>query len=143
MIIGRKKEQQRLIEAYESDYSEFVAVYGRRRVGKTFLIRETFNYHFTFQHAGVANGSMREQLSAFADSLADCGYAKRSLPSDWISAFSALKEIIQNSDDKKKVIFIDEMPWMDTARSGFVSALEHFWNSWASARRDILLIICA
>ncbi|MBR5029529.1 MAG: ATP-binding protein [Muribaculaceae bacterium] len=142
MIIGRKKEQQRLIEAYESDYSEFVAVYGRRRVGKTFLIRETFNYHFTFQHAGVANGSMREQLSAFADSLADCGYAKRSLPSDWISAFSALKEIIQNSDDKKKVIFIDEMPWMDTARSGFVSALEHFWNSWASARRDILLIIC-
>ena len=142
MLIGRKKELQRLIEAYESDYSEFVAVYGRRRVGKTFLIRETFSYQFTFQHAGVANRGLRDQLDAFVDSLSDCGYKTKSRPSSWIEAFSMLKEHIRLSAAKKKVIFIDEIPWMDTPRSGFVSALEHFWNSWASARKDILLIVC-
>ena len=57
MLIGRKNEQQRLRDAYESEYSEFVAVYGRRRVGKTFLIRETFDYKFTFQHSGLANST--------------------------------------------------------------------------------------
>ena len=142
MLIGRKIEQQRLIEAYESDYSEFVAVYGRRRVGKTCLIREVFSYQFTFQHAGLANRGMRDQLAAFVDSLADCGYKATSRPTNWIEAFSLLKEHIRLSDVKKKVIFIDEIPWMDTPRSGFVSALEHFWNSWASARKDILLIVC-
>lgn len=142
MIIGRKIEQKRLIEAFESDYSEFVAVYGRRRVGKTFLIRETFDYHFTFQHAGVANRDMNEQLAAFTDSLADCGFHANKAPTKWLEAFALLKELIKQSSDKKKVIFIDEMPWMDTPKSGFVSALEHFWNSWASARKDILLIVC-
>lgn len=142
MLIGRKIEQQRLIDAYESDYSEFVAVYGRRRVGKTFLIRETFDYHFTFQHAGVANQGMREQLAAFADSLADCGLTGAKTPSTWLEAFALLKELIRKSEDKKKVIFIDEMPWMDTPKAGFVAALEHFWNSWASARKDILLVVC-
>ena len=142
MLIGRKIEQQRLIEAYESDYSEFVAVYGRRRVGKTFLVRESFSYQFTFQHAGVANRGMCDQLDAFVDSLADCGYKTKSRPKNWIEAFSLLKEHVRLSKAKKKVIFIDEIPWMDTPRSGFVSALEHFWNSWASARKDILLIVC-
>ena len=142
MLIGRKIEQQRLIEAYDSVYSEFVAVYGRRRVGKTFLIRETFNYKFTFQHAGVANQGFKEQLGAFADSLADSGFKPKKKPSNWLEAFAFLKELISQSGDKKKVIFIDEMPWMDTPRSGFVPALEHFWNGWASARKDILLIVC-
>lgn len=142
MLIGRKIEQQRLIEAYESEYSEFVAVYGRRRVGKTFLIRESFSYQFNFQHAGVANGSMRDQLEAFFDSLSDCGFKAKKRPTSWIEAFAMLKEHIRSSHEKKKVIFIDEIPWMDTPRSGFVSALEHFWNSWASARKDILLIVC-
>ena len=44
--------------------------------------------------------------------------------------------------EEKKVIFIDEIPWLDTPRSGFLSALEYFWNSFASARKDVLLIIC-
>ena len=73
MIIGRDKEQRELHEAYESEYSEFAVVYGRRRVGKTFLVRETFNYTFTFEHSGVAKGNMRVQLRAFRDSLADAG----------------------------------------------------------------------
>ena len=73
MIVGRNKEQEILREAYESEYSQFVAVYGRRRVGKTFLVRETFDYQFTFEHSGVAQGNNRVQLTAFRDSLVDAG----------------------------------------------------------------------
>ena len=80
MIIGRDKEQRELHEAYESEYSEFAVVYGRRRVGKTFLVRETFNYTFTFEHSGVAKGNMRVQLRAFRDSLADAGMGKVKFP---------------------------------------------------------------
>ncbi|MDO4511972.1 MAG: ATP-binding protein [Bacteroidales bacterium] len=142
MIIGREKEIERLREAYESDYSEFVAVYGRRRVGKTFLVREAFNYQFTFQHAGLANSNMKQQLAAWRLSLKDAGLEKVNVPRNWLDAFDLLKALIKQSADKKKVVFIDEMPWMDTKRSEFISALEHFWNCWASARKDVLLIIC-
>lgn len=143
MIIGRIAEQKELLRAYNSDYSEFVAVTGRRRIGKTFLIRETFNYNFTFQHSGLANQKNRAQLKEFRQSLVKYGLKKCRVPSDWSDAFFLLSELIdQYKDDKKKVIFIDELPWMDTPRSNFVSSLEHFWNGYASARKDILLIIC-
>lgn len=142
MIIGREKEISQLREAYESEYSEFVAVYGRRRVGKTFLVREAFEYSFTFQHAGLAKSNMKKQLTAWKSSLADAGFKVGAMPKSWIEAFDLLKDLIRNSTDAKKVIFIDEMPWMDTRRSEFVPALEHFWNAWASGRKDVLLIIC-
>lgn len=141
-MIGREKEQKQLLRAYESDYSEFVAVYGRRRVGKTFLIRETFNGLFTFQHSGLANSPMNDQLSAWTDDINDSGIKVKKKPRNWLDAFSLLKEVIKNSKEKRKIIFIDEMPWMDTPRSKFVMALEHFWNGWASARKDVLLIVC-
>ena len=140
-MIGREKEQQQLRQAYDSDVSEFVAVYGRRRVGKTFLIREVFNYSFTFQHAGLANSMMNDQLIAWHSSLQDVGYQGK-VAKSWLEAFDQLKDVVRLSKEKKKVIFIDEMPWMDTPRSKFVAALEHFWNSFASARRDVLLIVC-
>lgn len=142
MIIGREREREMLRQAYESDYSQFVAVYGRRRVGKTFLIRETFNYSFTFQHAGVAKKDTREQLKYFRASLERCGLKKVRIPRDWTDAFFLLEQLINKSDEKKKVIFIDETPWMDAPKSGFLTALEYFWNVVASARKDILLIIC-
>ncbi len=142
MLIGRKKEQQELMEAYNSDYSEFVAVTGRRRIGKTFLIRETFNYKFAFQHSGLANQKTRAQLKEFRQSLLKCGMKKCRVPSDWFDAFFLLSEFLDKLGEGKKVIFIDELPWMDAPRSNFVSAIEHFWNSYASARKDILMIIC-
>lgn len=142
MLIGRTKEQKILREAYASEYSQFVAVYGRRRVGKTFLVRETFNYQFTFEHSGVAHGNNRVQLTAFRDSLIDAGMAKTAIPANWMEAFALLRQFIRQSPEGKKVIFIDEIPWMDSPRSNFVSALEYFWNAFASARKDILLIIC-
>jgi len=142
MLIGRKEEQSRLNEAYDSEYSEFVAVYGRRRVGKTFLIRETFNYSFTFQHSGIAKKNTKQQLKYFKDSLLQCGFGSAHLPSDWNDAFMQLSALIKQSDEKKKIVFIDEISWMDAPRSGFVTALEYFWNAFASARKDVLLIIC-
>lgn len=143
MIIGRKEEIDKLNRAYNSDHSEFVAVYGRRRIGKTYLIRETFGNSFTFQYTGIINISNKEQLNEFHANLIQQG-----LPSDikaprtWFEAFHQLENLISKSKQERKVIFIDELPWMDAPNSRFIPAFEHFWNGWASARHDVLLIIC-
>ena len=142
MLIGREKEIKTLQQAYHSEYSEFVAVYGRRRIGKTFLIREAFNYQFAFQHTGVYKESLKKQLRNFRDALRMSGMKKAKIPTDWSDAFFQLAQFIKENKEEKKVIFIDEIPWLDTPRSGFLSALEYFWNSFASARKDVLLIIC-
>jgi len=142
MIIGREKEQQKLRDAYKSGNSEFVVIYGRRRVGKTYLVREVFDQKFSFTHAGLANADKSSQLEAWVESLKEYGLNDVPKQKSWIQAFSLLKEVVRQSKSRKKVIFIDEMPWMDTQHSGFVTALEHFWNGWASARKDILLIVC-
>lgn len=142
MLIGRVEEQERLLNAYHSDKSEFVAVYGRRRVGKTYLVRETFAQKFTFTYTGIANKNTRGQLQAFHTALKAQGDNKSALPANWPEAFAQLAALITQSKAKRKVVFIDEMPWMDAPRSGFISALEHFWNAWADARKDIVLIVC-
>ena len=95
MLIGRVEQQQDLREAFASEYSEFVAVYGRRRVGKTFLVRETFDYSFTFEHSGVAGGNNKTQLRAFRDSLADAGLHRARIPDNWMDAFSELRRLIK------------------------------------------------
>ena len=143
MIIGREKEQRELLGLLEKEESQFCAVYGRRRVGKTYLIRETFNYQFCFQHTGVAKGTLRQQLTAFRNSLAAAGM-KCAIPKTWIEAFELLKQLINQAPAGKKVLFIDELPWMDTPKGSLIGALENFWNGWATARRekDIVLIVC-
>lgn len=144
-LIGRNKEAAALEDKYRSLSAEFVAIYGRRRVGKTYLIREVFKDRMTFQHTGVANAGMRDQLGRFYASLLRYFKNDGSLraPKDWFEAFELLIAVIEKQGEAgKKVIFLDELPWMDTRNSKFLSALEHFWNSWASARRDILLIVC-
>lgn len=142
MLIGREKEKGRLLQASCEEDSMFVALYGRRRVGKTYLVRETFSNNFTFYHTGLAKSSMKEQLAAWRLSLREYGLKKATRPHTWLDAFDALKEIIRQSSEQKKIIFIDELPWMDTQRSGFIPALENFWNGWASARKDVVLIVC-
>ena len=141
-MVGRKDECRRLLAAKNSEYSEFVAVYGRRRVGKTFLVRETFGYSFTFQHSGVANGTLAEQLHEFRSAVIEQGYEDCPRLASWFDAFDALKHVISRSSEAKKTVFIDELPYMDVVGSRLIPALEHFWNSWASARKDVLLIIC-
>lgn len=143
MIIGRKEEKARLQRAYDSEVSEFVTVYGRRRIGKTFLVRETFKDRFTFQYTGIFNVRNRKQLEEFHTALVDQGLDKaEDRPKDWFEAFHQLEKLIGKSSESRKVIFLDELPWMDARNSELIKALEHFWNGWASARNDILLIIC-
>jgi AAA+ ATPase superfamily predicted ATPase len=143
-IIGRKKEIQAIQSLKESTKSEFLAVYGRRRVGKTYLIRNVFNEDFVFQLTGLANTKLQGQLANFHRTLMRQNPKNESMTpaKNWFDAFQQLMDFVEQSSVPKKVIFLDELPWFDTPQSGFISALEHFWNSWASARRDIILVVC-
>ncbi len=143
MFVARKAEQKILMDAASSKDSSFIAVYGRRRIGKTYLVRETFNRKILFSHTGVNRQNTAVQLTAFKSSLDDAGYHDMPKPSSWFEAFDSIKEIIMRSRAKKKIIFLDELSWMDTPRSDFMTALEFFWNGWANARKDVLLIVCA
>ncbi len=141
ILIGRKKEKKLLAKIYNSNKAEFVAVYGRRRVGKTFLIREFYNEKIVFQTAGLSIGGTKEQLKNFYKSV--CRYDKtaKNAPDNWLDAFDLLIDYLEKINIDRKVIFLDELPWMDTPNSGFITALEHFWNGWASGRKDIILIV--
>ncbi|MEI7831504.1 MAG: ATP-binding protein [Prolixibacteraceae bacterium] len=142
-LVGRITEQEALKEYIASDKSEFLAVYGRRRVGKTFLIKESLNNKFTFQLTGLANAGLQMQLRNFNAAIQKYGKIPYPQIDTWFDAFEQLTHLLEQSHKKeKKILFLDELPWMDTHRSGFISALEHFWNGWASARSDIFLIVC-
>ena len=144
MLIGRDKEILTLREAAERDEAQLIAVYGRRRVGKTYLIRETFQGRILFSHAGVYRGSREVQLRAFYESLLEAGLPTNTFqPKDWMEAFVLLRTVIRTSTQQQKIIFLDELSWMDTARSDLMMALEHFWNAWASARKDVVVILCS
>ncbi|GHU64989.1 hypothetical protein AGMMS49983_11950 [Clostridia bacterium] len=142
-MIGREAEQKILADYYESSRPEFVAVYGRRRVGKTFLIREFFKNDFFFYVSGLAKSNAAEQLDNFNEALIAYGADAEMVSRNWQAAFRNLKGLIQQSrSTDRKVIFLDELPWFDTPKSKFLSAFEHFWNEFASSRPDILLIVC-
>jgi AAA+ ATPase superfamily predicted ATPase len=142
-FIGRKKELEEIKRYFSDDKSHFIAVYGRRRVGKTFLIRKAFQDQFTFYATGLAKGSLKEQLATFSIALRKhLGLEMMSKPQNWIDAFALLIEKLEAAPSGKKVIFLDELPWMDKRNSKFINALEYFWNSWASSRSDILLVVC-
>ena len=142
-IIGREYESKLFQQLYSSNKSEFIAVYGRRRVGKTFLIREFFADKLVFDVSGLSNAGTQDQLINFNIALNKNNLNERfPVAKKWLIAFEQLTALVIKSPQKRKVIFFDEIPWMDTLRSGFVPALEHFWNGWASARKDIVLIVC-
>lgn len=141
-LIGREKEKQLLKLYIESNRSEFIAIYGRRRIGKTFLVTETLGDKLDFDMTGVINGDSAMQLTSFALSLTQSGYTGKR-PANWIEAFSALREVITARGNQQQVlVFIDEMPCLDTPKSGFVPALDLFWNGWASRQKNIKLIVC-
>ena len=140
-LIGREDECNELDRVMESDRSEFVIVYGRRRVGKTFLVDRYFDGVYDFTYVGEHNMSRQRQLTSFARALKKYSGSKPDKFSDWFDAFDALEDYLEQLDkERKKVIFIDEMPWIDTQKSDFVAALESFWNGWAARRSDIVLI---
>jgi AAA+ ATPase superfamily predicted ATPase len=146
-IIGRNDEQKLLRSCLSSRKPEFLAVYGRRRIGKTFLIREVFGDAISFSFTGASNSSRHRQLDNFDAALEE--YSGEALPpsTNWFDAFRRLKKyllkkITEKESGEKFVVFIDELPWLATQKSDFVGALEYFWNSWASARPELLLVVC-
>ncbi|GHT01093.1 hypothetical protein AGMMS49525_00930 [Bacteroidia bacterium] len=141
-ISGREQEKSILRGVYSSDKSEFMAIYGRRRVGKTFLIREMFADKFTFEISGLANAKTKSQLLNFTLTLNQQSGETHKVAENWLEAFTQLANYLENKTEKRKILFFDEIPWMDTPRSDFLTAFEHFWNAWASARTDIVLIVC-
>lgn len=143
-IVGRAKEIKQLDNIVEREKSDFLAVYGRRRVGKTYLIREYFEYTFDFQLTGLANATTQQQLLNFYVSLKrQSDLSIDTIPQNWFMAFQYLIDHLESiKDTRKKTIFFDELPWLDTAKSDFMISLEHFWNSWATNRKDIILITC-
>jgi len=142
-IIGRKTEIIRLSEYVNSGKAELVAIYGRRRVGKTFLIKRFFNEKFAFYLSGAENATKKQQLFNFTTALNKHSGKENPIVEDWQSAFVQLEKYLRRVKTKgRKVIFIDELPWLDNAKSGFLSAFEYFWNSFASSQKDIFLVIC-
>ena len=149
-IIGREQETEELNGLYNSGRAEFVAVYGRRRVGKTFLVDETLKGKITFRHLGLSpvdernqRNGLKEQLKYFYLSLLKHGMKKSKRPTSWLEAFFMLEMHLQSLDDgSRQVVFLAELPWMDTPRSGFITALEAFWNGWGCHRHNLMLVVC-
>ncbi len=148
-IIGRKREIEELNNLYNSGKPEFVAIYGRRRVGKTFLVKEMFQDKMTFYHSGLSpydkerKITMKDQLAAFYASLMQHGMEESQCPKTWMEAFFLLGKLMESIDNgERQVMFIDELPWIDTPRSSFLIALEHFWNTWGAWHDRVMLIVC-
>ncbi|MCM1531113.1 MAG: AAA family ATPase [Bacteroides sp.] len=142
-MIGREEERNELLRCIKSKKAEFVAVYGRRRVGKTYLITQTLKDKVSFEMTGGIDGNAKEQFFYFTDALRRAGCQDIPMPKNWHEAFAILRDFL----DKKpasapQVIFIDELPSLDTPRSDLVTALDHFWNTWASRRPGVKLVVC-
>ena len=148
-MIGRTRERDELERLYSSGRAELVAVYGRRRVGKTYLVDETFAGRIMFRHAGLSpaeghsGGRLKEQLEHFYNSLVLQGMDACDKLESWLDAFFLLEKLLQEKDDgSRQVIFLDELPWLDTPRSGFLQAFEGFWNTWGCHRKNLMVIVC-
>ena len=147
VILGRVLEQQLLSETLESHRSELVTVYGRRRIAKTYLIREFYRERIIFSFTGLSDEGKAAQMKNFVLKLHEFTHDTLKTephPKDWLEAFSLLKKHLKSVKEtkKKKVIFIDEFPWIDSQKSGFLSAFENFWNDYCTSRSDLIVVIC-
>jgi AAA+ ATPase superfamily predicted ATPase len=143
-IIGRTSQKQELERYYNSEKPELIIVYGRRRVGKTYLVRQYFESNFAFYFTGTVNAGTSENLANFEKALTEYGGTSSRPARTWGEAFDKLKKLLISKRTKnvKQVIFIDEMPWLDTRDSDFLPAFDYFWNHWASAVPEMLFMGC-
>lgn len=142
-FVGREEELNTLHELKHSAGADLVAVLGRRRVGKTFLIKEAFKGEFDFFFTGIRDSSKETLIKSFVKKIEEYSKVKfkDETPTEWITAFGLLKKYLgKNKTKRKKVVFLDEFPWMDTHLSGFLPAFEYFWNDWA-VNQNIILVI--
>jgi len=144
-LIGRKEEQAILKEALKSDESEMVAITGRRRVGKTFLVRSVYNGRIDLEFTGVQSAPRNEQIASFHFLLQRFvgEEPKLKLPKNWLEAFHQLITVLETKKrlEKKLILFFDELPWIASKKSGFLRAFGFFWNNWAS-KNNVLVVIC-
>ena len=151
-MVGRKREVAELNRIYNRNRADLVAIYGRRRVGKTYLVDQVFKGKIAFRHAGLSPIEMKEmsgrspmqkQLRHFYTSLVGQGMKKSECPKDWFDAFLMLEQFLEKKDKGQRlVVFLDELPWLDTQKSGFITAFEGFWNTWACHRDNLMVIVC-
>lgn len=154
MLIGRENEIKKLNELYHSEDAELIALYGRRRVGKTYLIDEVFRDRLNFRHAGlspidsekdnVKPHLMKDQLTHFFRSLTIQGYKGKKTPESWLEAFYMLEDLLveKYKGNERIVVFLDEMQWLDTPKAKFMTGFEAFWNGWACHRKNLMVIVC-
>jgi uncharacterized protein len=140
-VLGRNAELLKFKQITNSPKAEFVAVYGRRRVGKTFLIKEFFNYEFTFYATGLHKGNTQKQLTSFTIFVNESFNSAHEPFANWLEAFHILIKELKKKKGKK-ILFIDELPWLDTKKSDFLTGLDFFWNSWASTQANLKLFVC-
>ena len=142
-IIGRKAECARLQQCMDAPSAQFIVVYGRRRVGKTYLINQFFRGRFDFKVTGLYNQPREAQLKTFMAELNQQSHTAHAMPADWIDAFLLLQKHLESlSKAEKHVVFIDELPWFDTHKSGFLAAFEWFWNNWGAAQENLVVVVC-
>lgn len=146
-IIGRKDEKIELSEAFSSNKAEFIVLYGRRRIGKTFLVEQYFKSKkcVYFHVTGVQDGTLKEQIGEFSKAIGNIFYGGATIaaPSTWALAFEELNKAISKLPELQKVIlFIDELPWMATKRSRLLQALDYYWNQYWSKDKRIKLVVC-
>ncbi len=143
-LIGRERETLLLNKYVNSKRGEFIAIDGRRRVGKTFLIRNHFHDTFDFYATGIIEGTMAEEMEAFNVALTNYGH-KGKKAKTWIEAFTFLAQLLKEKAAQKSspiIVFIDELPCLDTRNSGFIHALDFFWNSQGAWIDNIKFIVC-
>lgn len=142
-IVGRKIEKAELDRASSSPNPELIVVNGRRRVGKTHLIREHLGDQIAFEITGLHNEPLKRQLENFSNRLTSHAGTVQVQPKSWIQAFEQLKQFLRSRKSKRKpVIFFDEFPWLATRRSGFLAAFEEFWNTFGSRGSNLVCVIC-
>jgi len=142
-LIGRTREIKELNRLLASKEAEFLALYGRRRVGKTFLVREHFKKQLCFELTGIKDGTLREQLANFRVQLSERSGKSQPLPASWQEAFQQLRDHLDSRRGSgKRVVFLDELPWLAGPRSRFLTALDHFWNTFASKDPRLIVVIC-
>lgn len=141
-VAGRSQEISLLKDLLQKDNAEFVAVYGRRRIGKTYLIRQVYTTNIVFECSGLHQKEFSQQLENFWLTLTEFDKKPKPMPKTWLQAFAQLKSYLNELGDGKKVVFLDEISWFETPRSGFLAALDNFWNQYCTKRDDIILVIC-
>ena len=144
LFVGREEEIMTLQSLLNSEQADLVAMIGRRRIGKTYLVKNAFKNQFAFHITGVKNTDKETMIQAFVAKIEELSKSKFPItaPNNWMEAFRLLKNyLLSIKGNQKKIVFLDEFPWMDSHKSGFLSAFEFFWNDWA-VDQNIAVVLC-